>query len=100
MTHREMVIVAGHILVDPARRDAYLARSIEVVQQARATEGCLDFSMGADLVEAGRINIYERWASAEAVQAFRGSGPEGDQATDIIEGSVAEFDVTNEQQLG
>lgn len=35
------LVVAGHLMVDPAARDDYLA-------------GCLD---------PGRVNVYERWAS-------------------------------------
>ena len=30
-----MIIVAGHIVVDPAQREAYLADCVSVVEQAR-----------------------------------------------------------------
>ena len=33
------VIVAGHLIVDPAQRDDYLAGCVEVVRQARTTAG-------------------------------------------------------------
>ena len=35
-----MVIVAGHLLVDPDERAAYLEVCREVVEQARRTDGC------------------------------------------------------------
>ena len=69
-----VVIVAGHLIVDPSQRDDYLAGCVEVVRAARAAAGCLDFALSADLIDAGRINILERWESAAAVEAFRGSG--------------------------
>ena len=95
-----MVIVAGHLVVDPESRDDYVAGCIEVVRQARRTPGCLDFALSADVLEPGRVNIFERWESQAAVEAFRGSGPSGDQAQAIVSASVVEYDVTDERSLG
>ncbi|WP_067864206.1 putative quinol monooxygenase [Nocardia shimofusensis] len=94
-----MVVVAGHIMVDPARREEYLAGCVTVVEQARRARGCLDFAIGADLVEPGRINVFERWATREDVEAFRGSGPEDGQSAAILEASVAEFDIAAVRSL-
>lgn len=55
--------------------------------------------MSADIVDPGRINIFERWTSAQAVEAFRGAGPAGDQASDIRSGDVREYDITDERLL-
>lgn len=94
-----MVIVAGHILVEPEQRAAYLAGCVGVVEQARSADGCLDFSIAADLVDGGRINIFERWQSQESVEAFRGSGPGGEQAAAMLAAAVAEYDVVAERSL-
>lgn len=94
-----MVIVAGHVVVDPQERDDYLAGCVEVVRQARRAPGCLDFALSADLLEPARINIFERWESATAVEAFRGSGPSDEQGAAILTASVAEYDVDNERSL-
>ncbi|CAA9416992.1 MAG: Uncharacterized conserved protein [uncultured Rubrobacteraceae bacterium] len=94
-----MIIVAGHLLVGPEERSAYLGGCVDVVEQGRRAPGCLDFSIGADLVDPGRINIYERWESREAVEAFRGEGPSGEQGTQILAGNVAEYDAENERNL-
>jgi quinol monooxygenase YgiN len=93
------VIVAGHITVAPEGRADYLAGCVDVVRQARATEGCLDFAISADLLDESRINILERWASQAAVDAFRGSGPGEDQSAAMTSASVAEFDVASERRL-
>jgi quinol monooxygenase YgiN len=94
-----VVIVAGHLAVDPEQRDNYLSGCVEVVRQARRTPGCLDFSLSADLLEPGRINILERWESVAAVEAFRGSGSTDDQSAAILSASVAEYDVGDERSL-
>lgn len=94
-----VVIVAGHITVDPSERDVYLAGCVDVVRQARTSAGCLDFALSADLVDAGRINIFERWESQAAVEAFRGSGVGDEQGAAIVIASVAEFDVGSSRDL-
>lgn len=88
-----MVIVAGHLMVDPTQRAAYLADCVGVVEQARRAPGCLDFSLAADLVDPGRIAVFERWESQAAVEAFRGSGPSEEQETALFGASVAEYEV-------
>ena len=74
-TGAPMVIVAGHITVEPQQRESYLAGCVSVVEQARGTTGCLDFAITADLIDPGRVNVFERWESQAAVETFRGSGP-------------------------
>ncbi len=94
-----MVIVAGHITVEPQRRDAYLAGCVSVVEQARGTAGCLDFAITADLIDPGRINVFERWESQAAVESFRSSGPSDEQGAAMLTASVAEFDIADVRQL-
>jgi len=94
-----MVIVAGYLVVDPHEREAYLADCVKVVDQARRAPGCLDFSLSADLVEPGRIVIFERWESQADVEAFRGSGPSDEQSAATLAASVAEYDVAGVRSL-
>lgn len=94
-----MVIVSGHLIVAAEGRDAYLATCVGVVQEARRAPGCLDFALSADLVDAGRINILERWESQAAVQAFRGAGVDDGQGAAILSASVAEYDVAGARPL-
>ncbi len=94
-----MVIVAGHITVAPTQREAYLARCVSVVEQGRRARGCLDFTITADLIDPGRVNIFERWESQSAVESFRGSGPADDQGAAMISASVAEYDVADARSL-
>ncbi len=93
------VIVAGALWVAPDDRDAYLAGCAEVVEAARAAPGCVDFHLGADLLDAGRVNVFEHWSSTEAVDAFRGSGPSGDQQARILDARVVQHRVTAAEPL-
>ncbi|GIH72537.1 MULTISPECIES: putative quinol monooxygenase [Sphaerimonospora] len=90
-----MIIVSGHLYVAPEVRDAYLAGCVEVVEQARATAGCLDFALAADLVEPGRINVYERWESEAALEAFRGDGTSDEQSVQILDAEVHRYRISS-----
>jgi hypothetical protein len=51
------------------------------------------------LLDPARINIFERWNSQDAVEAFRGSGPSADQADRVVTASVSEYGVIEERGL-
>ncbi len=87
------VIVAGYLRVDPGNQERYLQSCEPIVAAARFAEGCLDFAIGADLVEPGRINIYERWVARATLEAFRQGGPDDGQGAMIIGAEVSEFEV-------
>ncbi|MGD9701408.1 MAG: putative quinol monooxygenase [Acidimicrobiia bacterium] len=88
-----VIIVSGSLYVDEADRDAYVQSCREVILAARATDGCLDFHLSADPIEPDRINVFEHWASAESVEAFRGSGPTAEQAVAIRSATVMQHEI-------
>jgi quinol monooxygenase YgiN len=94
-----MVIVAGHITVEPQRREAYLAASVSVVDWARGAAGCLDCAIGADLIDPGRVNLFERWESQAALETARGNAPGFEQAEAMLSVSVADYDVADVRPL-
>jgi len=89
-----MLIVSGKLYVAPDSRDDYLASCLPVIEQARVAPGCLDFTLSADLIEPGRINVYERWESDTELEVFRGSGPSGGQAAQILDASMAKYRIS------
>jgi quinol monooxygenase YgiN len=95
-----MVIVAGHVIVEPEQRASYLAGCVSVVEQARRSAGCLDFAISADLIDTGRVNIFERWESQAAVETFRSSGPSDEQSATMLSASVTEYDIAGMRSLG
>ncbi|MBX3480327.1 MAG: antibiotic biosynthesis monooxygenase [Caulobacter sp.] len=60
-------------------------------RQARAAEGCLDFAVSEDPVEPDRVNVFERWESAEALEGNRGSGMDQAQIAMIAGASVRRY---------
>jgi quinol monooxygenase YgiN len=61
--------------------------------------GCLDTAISADLVDPGRINIFERWNSQAELETFRANGPGHEQESAMLSVSVEEYDVTDVRQL-
>jgi quinol monooxygenase YgiN len=94
-----MVIVAGHIAVEPQQRESYLAGCVSIVERARGAAGCLDFAITADLIDPGRVNLFERWESQAAVKTFRRRGPSNKQRAATLSASVAEYDVADVRPL-
>ena len=70
-----------------------------MVEAARAAPGCLDFSLSPDLLDDGRINVFEKWESVETVERFRGSGTPDEQQAMIIDAHVAQHEVTASTEL-
>ena len=89
-----MIIVAGWLAVAPEGRDAYLEGCAEAVRLAREAAGCLEYALGADLLDPGRVTVYERWESDEDLERFRGSGPSDEQAAQILGASVARYRIS------
>jgi len=86
-----MLIIAGSLTVDPDERERFLVANAEVVRLARRSTGCLDFVQAADPLDAGRINVYERWDSEEHLLAFRGAGQPAADSPPIRSADVKRF---------
>jgi quinol monooxygenase YgiN len=89
-----MVIVAGHIAVEPQQRESYLAGCVSIVERARGAAGCLDFAITADPIDLGRVNLFEHWESQAAVKSFRSSAPSNKQRATMLSASAAPPDRT------
>jgi quinol monooxygenase YgiN len=90
-----MIIVAGALTVDPHGRDAYLDGCASVVTAARQAQGCHDFALSPDLLDASRINVFERWDCEEDLHRFRGSGPDDGQRDALLNIQVNEWSVVD-----
>jgi quinol monooxygenase YgiN len=89
----DMLIVAGHLRVHESDRDRYVADCVAAVTAARNAEGCLDFAVSADVVDPGRVNVFECWQTPEALGAFRGRGPDDGMRQRILDFNIAEYEV-------
>jgi quinol monooxygenase YgiN len=89
-----VIVIAGHLVVDPTDRDRYVADCTAVVEAARRASGCLDFALTADTLDPARINVYERWESDAELADFRGSGPDADTAARIVDADVRKYRIS------
>jgi quinol monooxygenase YgiN len=64
-----MILIAGTVEVDPAKRDEALVAGAPHMAATRAQAGCIDYVWSADPLVPGRIYVFERWESQEALQA-------------------------------
>ena len=95
-----MVIVAGHVTVEPQQREAYLAGCVSIVRRSRSLAGCLDFAISADLIDPGRVNLFEQWESQEALETARSNAPSNEHFVEaMLSVSVAEYDIADARPL-
>jgi quinol monooxygenase YgiN len=66
-----MLIIAGHVIVAAADRDAYVTAHHDLVERGRKAAGCLDLAISADPLDRRRVNNFERWESQQALDAWR-----------------------------
>jgi heme-degrading monooxygenase HmoA len=87
-----MIIVSGHLVVQPGTRDDYVDSCLGVVQRARTTPGCVDFALSPDPLEPDRVNVLEVWTDRDRLHAFRGAGIGEEQGALLVSVAVAEYD--------
>lgn len=99
-----MVIVGGEFELEPAERDAFLAGRAETMRRSRSEPGCLEYTFSADPLDAGRVVLFERWESQEALDAhlggLRDAPREGGPAVAPKRSSIVIYDVAGERPLG
>jgi quinol monooxygenase YgiN len=63
-----MIVIAGHVALDPAQHDPAVAAAREMMRETRREPGCISYTFSADLEEPGRFRIFEEWESDEALR--------------------------------
>jgi quinol monooxygenase YgiN len=92
-----MLIIAGHVHVDPAHRDQFVAAHRDLVGRARAAPGCLDLAISADSMDPTRVNTFERWESQEHLDAWREVADSPDLNIETIDDQVRMYTATDER---
>lgn len=64
-----MLVVAGHVVLDPARREEAIAAARAMMAETRKEPGCRVYVFAADLEDPARFRIFEEWESDEALEA-------------------------------
>jgi quinol monooxygenase YgiN len=86
-----MLIVEGTIDVDPADREAFLEGRRAAVTATRSEPGCIEYAFSADLIDPGRVRVFERWASAEDLDAHLGQLGQRPATPGAVAPTTAEF---------
>ena len=85
------IIVAGNLFIKSGLRDQFIKQSYDSITQARITEKCEDFAVSPDPIDPTRVNIFEKWESQSALNAFRESGPENELLSLVESFDVSEY---------
>ena len=64
-----MLVIAGRIRLDPAKRADALAAAREMMRETRREAGCISYTFSADVEDDGAFHLFEEWESAEALAA-------------------------------
>lgn len=64
-----MIVVAGHLSIDPATRDKAIEVITAGVAATQAEEGNIDYRFSPDLQDPDRFNIIELWENEDAMNA-------------------------------
>jgi quinol monooxygenase YgiN len=62
-----MLVIAGAILIDPARLADATPAAVEVMAATQAETGCISYCFSSDLSEPGLIHVFEEWESQDAL---------------------------------
>jgi quinol monooxygenase YgiN len=64
-----MLVIAGSIVIDPAKRDAAILAAKEMMAATRREPGCRAYTFSLDLEDPGRVQLFEHWESQTALDA-------------------------------
>lgn len=90
-----MIIVAGYIRTKPGSRDAFIEKSVGAMKAARQLTDCMEFAVAPDPVDPDRVIVYEAWTNENALENFRGEGPDADFSALIETVSVQRHHVSH-----
>lgn len=63
------IIISGTVDLPPENLEAALAAGKPLIEGALTEEGCLDYDWCPEPLTPGRLRVFERWESEEALAA-------------------------------
>ena len=99
-----MLIIAGTLEVEPERRDEFIASREAGMRESRAEAGCIDYVLGADPLEPGRVYLFERWESKEHLAPhlarLGGPRPEDPEAVPVRAAELLQYEIAATGPIG
>ena len=93
-----MIVVAGSVLIDPAKREEAVRVVLAMVEATKKEEGCITYDFYADLADPNRFHVFEEWASQEALDAHFQSAHMAEFQTQLP-GLIADAPVVNRYEV-
>lgn len=102
-----MLIVGGAFEVEPGRRDDFLRSRESLMRASRSEAGCLEYVFAADPLVDGRVVLFERWESKEALAAHleanrlrRAQRDPADPEVPALSSEIVQYEVSSVRGLG
>ena len=93
----EVIIVAGHFVVDPDQREQFLDSRAEMIRASRLEAGCISYAFSPDPLDASRVLLFERWESKAALAGhlagLRQRPPQQD-GVEVQESEVQQYEIS------
>lgn len=64
-----MLIVAGTVTIDPARKKEAEAAALEIMRETRKEAGNIAYTFSNDLEDPAIVHLHEQWESQAALEA-------------------------------
>lgn len=100
-----MIIVAGNAKLAPGAVDELRDGLRRLVAETRKEQGCINYSIGADMAEEDALVISEMWESLDALKAHMATPHMAEWmkaigAAGVISSKIRVFDAGAEHRLG
>ena len=98
-----MIVITGHITVDPAEVHALAADLRAGVERTKAEDGCLFYAFAIDDEAAGTVLACERWRDEESLATHLATPAVADLFAKWgakVSFAVVKHDATNERPMG
>jgi quinol monooxygenase YgiN len=92
-----MLIVAGTFQLEPQERDDFLASREEPTKVSRSEAGCIEYVFSADPTDAGRVLLFEKWETKEALAAHLAAmrtAPPSSFTGKVISAEVLQYEIS------
>ena len=63
-----MIVIAGHVALDPGKREPAIAAAREMMAETRKEPGCKAYVFSAEFDDPGAFRIFEEWESEDALK--------------------------------
>lgn len=64
-----MLVIAGHVRIDPAQREAAISAARDMMEATRREPGCISYTLSADVADPGVFHIFEEWEGQAALES-------------------------------